>query len=255
MEAAQLGPPATNRRNADGLSTSYFACMSAAAAIAADLTTFCHRSGKARQLSRLMKNSAPSYPPKRTGNNSTARCERSRASRRPPGRPIPPHPACRAPARYKCRRRQAAAAPSQGVAGRCRQVSADPHLEPLEISDAPHFLTEPASHLRAGVAGRQVKHVEAGKRTRLEVDAAALIKPCIRLAGVQAKRNAGARMRKPDPFPCKRVTPGCPISTVPCFTPSTICKGGMISPAAKTCTPNRPSLASLTAREKKSQAP
>ena len=48
-------PEATRRFSAGGFRSSYFACMSAAAAIAAVLTTFCQRSGRPRHLSRLTK--------------------------------------------------------------------------------------------------------------------------------------------------------------------------------------------------------
>jgi len=69
--------------------------------------------------------------------------------------------------------------------------AADPHLEAFEIVGRLDFAAEPAAHLRAGVADRQVVDVVALVELVEQVVAAGLEHPGVHLARVHAEWNRG----------------------------------------------------------------
>src|SRR3546814_17225323 len=69
--------------------------------------------------------------------------------------------------------------------------AADTHLEAIQVLDGLDFLTEPAAHLRAGVAGHEVDAVVALEELAHQLHAAAEHHPGILLAPVQDERDGG----------------------------------------------------------------
>ena len=67
----------------------------------------------------------------------------------------------------------------------------DPHFQALKIADGFDFLTVPARHLRTGIAGRKLHDVVLLEYLAHQVDAAAVIHPCVLLPCVHPKRNRG----------------------------------------------------------------
>ena len=70
--------------------------------------------------------------------------------------------------------------------------AADAHLEAVQIRLRLDLLAEPAAHLRAGAAGRQVVELVARVELVEEVVAPSLVEPGVLLARVRPERHAGA---------------------------------------------------------------
>ncbi|MNI03455.1 hypothetical protein D3C73_563580 [compost metagenome] len=68
------------------------------------------------------------------------------------------------------------------------------HLQALEIVDGDDFLAEPAAHLRAAIAGRQGVET-AGCQEFVDQVVAAIGKPGIGHAGVEAEGNGGSKRK------------------------------------------------------------
>ena len=64
----------------------------------------------------------------------------------------------------------------------------DAHLQPFQVGDGPNLPVEPAAHLHAGVAGRELDPIEPSRVSRLQHGkTASFIQPGVLLPGRQAE--------------------------------------------------------------------
>src|SRR4029453_1601443 len=74
--------------------------------------------------------------------------------------------------------------------------AADSHLEALQIGDGLDLLAEPASHLRAGVARREARHVVVLEEIVVQRESSAVIHPRVLLTAVHAERKRAAERER-----------------------------------------------------------
>ena len=75
------------------------------------------------------------------------------------------------------------------LAERFAGPAADAHLEALEVAGLLDLLVEPATHLAAGVAGKETLGIKLGAELVDQLLAIAMVVPCILLTRIEAEWN------------------------------------------------------------------